>query len=361
MHQSKLPENFIRTIKSVLPEFSGNGNDLISSYALDSFDLMTLRALLEEGLRVRYDDSSWIKIKKFHEFSTLAVSQGVQTLNYFDESSAKIERHYKLNMPQMNVSGLSEYWYLKEIGDMHWKMIASSLDVASDKILDQAGNRLYATFVRIKFTSTTSLREFNENDPIQLSAELSRFGSFYLSENILKKNDQTMKAELVTSFVARGVNNSELYKSIPIEEPKVSLHSYTEIPKLIEQYHHVRKNEQPLFDETVAPIFQCSYTLDPYHDINGVGLLYFAAYPHIFDVCERAFMNAKKLQKDWSFLSSTISRDIFYLGNSDLSDEIIYNLRKFSETNGKFTFVSELVRKSDGKRVSVCVCEKGTV
>ena len=34
-----------------------------------------------------------------------------------------------------------------------------------------------------------------------------------------------------------------------------------------------------------AAIFDSEYEIVPFHDINGVGLLYFAAYPIISDIC----------------------------------------------------------------------------
>ena len=36
-------------------------------------------------------------------------------------------------------------------------------------------------------------------------------------------------------------------------------------------------------------LFEAEYKIVPYHDINGVGLLYFAAYPTISDICELAY------------------------------------------------------------------------
>lgn len=358
MLQTKLPDAFCRAIRAVLPDFNGDGSKLISDYEVDSFDLMVLRTILEEDLRIRYEDSEWVKIKKFSDYLTLASAIPLEMENFKREGGAQIERHYQINMPQMNISGLSEYWYLKEIGDMHWRTIASSLDVPSDRILDQMGNRLYATFVRIRFSSTHSLQTFKENDPLRISSELSRFGNFFLSMNTVKSGDKKMNAELVTSFVARGSRNSDLLKSVPVEQPKNAMKVYTEVPKLVEEYHLVRKNQIKTFNFSEEVIFEDTYQLDPFHDLNGVGLLYFAAYPHIFDVCERNYMRSREPTQDWAFSASTLSRDIYYLGNADLADEILYRLRSCSETNGVITFVSELIRKSDGKRVSLCIVQK---
>lgn len=364
MPTNNLPESLTRVISTVVRDFKGHGSHSLKEYSIDSFDLMTLRASLEEELKLFYSDEDWVEIKLFSDFVKYA--KDLTHTKEFSPEAFDLSRSYKLNMPQMNVSGLSEYWYLKEIGDMHWRMIASSLGVPSDQILDTENRRLYATFVRIKYTSTNNFFDFRENDQINLRSEMGRFGSFFLTDSSLQSIDKMIKAELVTNFVARGGDNSSLFKSVPAEEVKVQLKNYTEIPSLIENYHLVRKNqvqtitfEKLSFTISDKALFETNYKLDPYHDINGVGLLYFAAYPHIYDVGEREFMNTKSLPKDWAFYSSTEGRDIFYLGNADLNENLKYRLLDFREENNSFYFLAELIRMSDNKRVSLCISKKG--
>lgn len=363
MLPGELTPEFVSLVKTVVTDFDGDGNKFLKEYSIDSFDLMTLRSLLEEDLRIRFSDQEWMNVRKFSDlFKKISSDKRLEA----EEKSLTCEREYQLNMPQMNVSGLSEYWYLKEIGDMHWKMIASSLGVPSDLILDNEGKRLYSTFVRIKFSSSAAFVNFKENDVLKLGCEISRFGNFFLSENILISNDKTIKAELVTSFVARGKGNSNLYKSTPAEEVKKNVRNHFSIPELIAKYHLIRKEQITnyeidgiSFDLTAPPLFELDYKLDPYHDLNGVGLLYYAAYPHIYDFCERMYMNEKFIEKEWSFNSSSIFRDIFYLGNVDLNDTIMYRLLGYYEDDKAVYFASELVRKSDMKKVSVAIIKKG--
>lgn len=363
MLPNELPLPIVQVIQSVVPDFKGDGSEPLTKYAIDSFDFMTLRSLLEEELRIRFTDDEWIAVKKFSD-----LSKKIGSHDKVDEDSETValERDYLLNMPQMNVSGLSEYWYLKEIGDMHWRMIAACLNVPSDQILDKEGQRLYSTFVRIKYSSSHSFINFKENDQMNLRCEMSRFGNFFLSRNKLKSGDKVVQAELVTSFVARGKGNTDLYKSTPAEEVKLKVKNHSAIPDLIDRYHVIRKEQSTTydidgitFDLKVNAIFEEEYKLDPYHDLNGVGLLYFASYPHIFDYCERSFMNNKNPDKEWSFDSAIQSRDIFYLGNVDLKDGITYRLLGYIERNNIAYFAAELVRKSDQKRLSLSITRKG--
>ena len=78
------------------------------------------------------------------------------------------KREFELNMPQMSFYGLSEQWLTKELGDMHWAMLCDSFGCKSDALIDSAGNRLYSSFVRVRFQSSTSLGKFDENEKITL-------------------------------------------------------------------------------------------------------------------------------------------------------------------------------------------------
>ena len=86
------------------------------------------------------------------------------------------ERHYELNMPQMSLGGLSEAWLFREIGDIHWTMLSSGLESPSSELADANGDRLYATFTRLKLTSTASLLAFAENESITARGKIARFG-----------------------------------------------------------------------------------------------------------------------------------------------------------------------------------------
>ena len=77
-----------------------------------------------------------------------------------------ITKKYKqtISMPQMALTGLSESWLMKEIGDCHWHMLCENLGLKSNEIFDEFGNRLYAAFVRIKTESCNSLKDYMENE-----------------------------------------------------------------------------------------------------------------------------------------------------------------------------------------------------
>ncbi|MEM6736199.1 MAG: hypothetical protein AAF620_09040, partial [Bacteroidota bacterium] len=74
-----------------------------------------------------------------------------------------LERKYSLSMPQLLWGGLNENWLLKELGDLHWQQITDALNTPSDRLTDSRGERLYASFVRVEW-SGSSTRSFGENE-----------------------------------------------------------------------------------------------------------------------------------------------------------------------------------------------------
>src|SRR5205823_3890130 len=79
-------------------------------------------------------------------------------------------------------SPLSENWLFKELGDIHWELLSKGLKTSSSNTKDETGNRLYATFTRIRIISI-SLNDIKENDTLEFKAELKRFGlSTYISD-----------------------------------------------------------------------------------------------------------------------------------------------------------------------------------
>ena len=52
------------------------------------------------------------------------------------------------------------------------------------------------------------------------------------------------------------------------------------------------------FSLASSPGWTREYVIDPYDDVNGVGLLYFASYPKIADRCERLFAHEQGLLGD---------------------------------------------------------------
>ena len=108
-------------------------------------------------------------------------------------------------MPQMSLGGLSEAWLFREIGDIHWTMLSSGLESPSSELADANGDRLYATFTRLKLTSTASLLAFAENESITARGKIARFGGgVFFSDVAIGNDSRLIEAQIMTSFTKRS-------------------------------------------------------------------------------------------------------------------------------------------------------------
>lgn len=271
--------------------------------------------------------------------------------------------NYVINMPQMAVEALSENWLFKEIGGFHWDLICEGLETKSFDIKNDTANRLYATFVRIRIVSEINLKAFKENETASLTGAMSRYGnSMYFSDLEFSAKDKIVKAELMTTFSIRDdVDNTKLAKS----EPSSGVNKVPvlkKFPLFGNQYRLAKKRilkelEYKDYKFSISydeePLGSVPYALNPFYDINGVNLLYFAAYPIINDICEGRYMNEHGKSDIkfamWEDDFSTCYKDVFYYANCNLSDSLSYELLelKVLDTN-TVQLSSNLKRNSDG-------------
>ena len=344
----------------------------IEDCGLDSFELITLRTALEQAENTTIPDQEWGAVQKLSDIARLAAFESASitaapvelsattdaALPSLSDTSAsatvamgRADRSFALNMPQMALAGLSESWLLKELGDLHWAMLTHFLGQDSGAIKDETGSRLYATFTRIKFDSKTGLRAFNENDQVEMASKLNRFGaSFFFAEHNVASPNGALRARSMSTFAKYGErgNNTSLMKGTPAIPSPDAVPSLSEFPKFGTQYRERRAVE----DEGEA-LFECEYEQQGPHDINGVGLLYFAAYPIIFDICLGRFEGAEFL-----LTHSTISKDVCYFANAEPTETLVFRIHQRAEADGEVHHTATLSRKSDDKRMATIVGAK---
>jgi probable biosynthetic protein (TIGR04098 family) len=266
--------------------------------------------------------------------------------------SLQTERRYDLNMPQMALGALSEAWLFRELGDLHWTLISQGLRAPSSQLSDANGDRLYATFTRLRWSGTKPLKAFAENDRVSARAAIKRFGNgVFFGEIAFGAEQKHIDVQLMSSFTKRSSSSSNLsllkgQPHVPADSPIPVL---DELPAFAQEYRQVRAATHS------SVLFEHEYRILPYHDINGVGLLYFAAYPTINDLCEMHYFADNP---EWCLRSSTLSRDIHYYGNCNLTDKILYRLHDVKDEDGKLTLTSSLTRASDSTMIANLITTK---
>lgn len=346
----------ILLLKKILPAIPVElFNRPFNEAGIDSMDLLQLRTELEKHAAI--NDKEWLSFHSLNDICNGIVLNSTSDLTDLDPTNPTIARNYSIDMPQMTLMALSEIWLLKETGNLHWELICKSLNCRSSELLDENKNRLYATFARIRYQSQNDLSEYRENDKLSLQSSLSRWGkNLYFSKASGISSRKNFSVELLSSFSVRNqADNTSLSKSQPNADAS-SIPELANYPLFAEEFKNLKRNQLQsilLMDTTVIVssncLFECDYILNPYSEINGVGLLYFAAYSGICDSCEAKYANAHKdLKVAYELTSYTLARDIFFFGNCNVNDSIVYRLHSFEiNKDGIISSQSSLYRKSD--------------
>jgi probable biosynthetic protein (TIGR04098 family) len=327
--------------------------DLATPFAdlgVDSFGMLALRASLEETSGTIVADDVWSSVvAPADAIRVFSDAQSGHTRAHPEIRPVSELRSYQINMPQMAAGSLSEAWLFKEIGDLHWGQIANGLGVPSSRIADAEGRRLYATFTRVRIDSTAPLASYAENDTITIEGKIARYGvRFFFNDANVEGSGKSIRVRLMSSFSKFG----ETTTNTSLVGAELSLADGCGIPGLAELPEFAREYRAQRTAALAQPIFECEYAIVPYHDINGVGLLYFAAYPIINDICAGRYAGRSYANY------STRRRDIFYFANCDAGETLIYRIHRWTTTDDGIEVEESLSRKSDATLMSYSLTHK---
>ncbi|MDR2206979.1 MAG: phosphopantetheine-binding protein [Flavobacteriaceae bacterium] len=350
-------------VQRILPDIKEEHFDSeFKNLAIDSIDLVSLRVEIENRLGKMIPNRDWLSFKNLNDiFAFCEKENSEKEIKFSEKTTVKTEKNRNyITMPQMCLEALSENWLFKESGDLHWDLLCKGLETSSSELKDDLGNRLYATFVRIRIDGNHNLSDFKENNPYEFDAELSRFGlGMFFSKINFKSLEKNIKMDMMTSFsIRKSTTNKHLTKSQPnIENCKIPQNP--EFPDFGNEYRLIKKEEQKtlnhrdyIFNISDNQMFTREYSLNPYYDLNGVGLLYFAAYPVISDFCELQYFHGLG-KTDWAENYFTIFRDVMYYANCDANDKIVYVLNSVEDiSENRVKIQAMLYRKSDNKMMA---------
>lgn len=214
---------------------------------------------------------------------------------------------------------------------------------------DIDGNRLLATFTRVQIDSTVPLTTYIENEPIAIERKISRYGSaMFFNDASVTGEGKVTKLRVMSSFSKFGeaATNISLQPAQLHIAADYGIPALAALPQFAEEYR-LRRNAP-----VAAPVFECEYSIAPCYDINGVGLLYFAACPMINDICAGRYAGP-------SYAGfSTLRRDVFYSANCDADDTVIYRIHRWHATDGGIEAEESISRKSDGAVMSYSLTAK---
>ena len=279
-----------------------------------------------------------------------------------------------IHLPQTDATGLSENWLFKHCGEMHWNCLCAAMGVSGvndQQMRDDAGKRLYPTFVAIKGRYATPLSMVQMDQHFKTTVELNHFGRAFFHSAIVFGNEAArFELEMLTTFAARDKNElNNLHQSLPaanLAYKSRPLKSRPPILKLSQALRHGDAMEYDFLGYRFAvsenPVgLQMSFEPSPYIDYNGAGLLYFAAYPTIADTIERRLIGKHHLAdtaRDWAVQTSTIARDVFYYRNLDLGNTLIATLKRFDRVGENVILDTLLTNEADGTPLAEIITAK---
>lgn len=323
-----------------------------SQLGLDSFDLLSLRLAVEEAIGIQVADADWVAIACPNDLHTLAARAAAPAAPPAEAGVALVDS-IEIAMPQMALSGLSESWLMKALGDWHWRLIGRALGTRPADIADGFGNRLYPTFTRVAFTASAPLGAFEEGERLDVRASLSRYGTglFFSSVRLDGASGRSIEAELMSSFAQRGASggNEGLLRGQPLLPEACAAPALREMPAFGRVYAERRRSR----DAARPVLASVWYDILPQHDINGVGLLYYAAYPMIAEICR---MRLADDPAGWATRTSTIARDICYFANADPGARLEWRLHRDEGGEGLATEAS--IVRGDGAVMALVASRK---
>lgn len=317
-------------------------------------DQVAIRVATEKHFGFEVSDSQWYSFDNLQAVFKYFTASPKSVITTAPAKVINLERTHEIRMPQMSNCGLSENWLFKEIGDIHWSLLSVGLGQKSSLMEDGAGNRLYATFIRIRL-STNPLNHYSENDSLMLTGEIKRNGSNTYFSNIQgESGGNRIEANLMTSFTLREADdNTQISKSTPIENNN-QIGQLNKIPEFFNEYRLLKKGLKEeldhngrIFPITSEIISEASHTINPFYEVNGLGLLYFSCYPIISDSSLRRYLSEKVGAEYANF--HTVYRDVFYFSNCNASDTVVAELNFVEVSDRRITTATSLKRLSDGR------------
>jgi probable biosynthetic protein (TIGR04098 family) len=277
------------------------------------------------------------------------------------------EKRCRLEMPQLAMGGLSEFWLLKEIGRRHWEHVFAHLGVSPTEFCHSDGSRIYPTFARIRFSASKPLRRFQENELLDIaSVRFKRAAGYSFSEFEIKSAESHLITTEALSIDARRRGKGNGLARTASQQPPQELLA----EPLWVEFDQAKREFAASRDTTGLNggrkrVHEYIHEINPYYEVNGVNLLYFAAHPIIANLAERDLAKRNHAEyTNWAFTYSTVSCDVFFFRNCNLTDRVRCRI-EYSDLDdaswldqGAVVSRVALHRASDGKLMSVVQTRK---
>jgi probable biosynthetic protein (TIGR04098 family) len=277
-------------------------------------------------------------------------------------------RSLRVGMPHLNAAGLSESWLFRHAGDELWQALGARWGTATSEFRSESGARLYPTFLAVRAAYGTPLSGVGEDDTLASHVALPWAARGYNHAWVtLKGARHRMRFEMLTMLAARSPTG-ELRAAQPSARIAHAIEPSSEqAPALVALAKAARRGARhPDAFSGEAParpltsMGSVRYEPSPYSDFNGAGLLYFASFVSIADTAERLLIRDLDgaPSADWSTVTSTLRRDVFYYGNIRIGDAVSTHLLAIDWGQGTVKTHLRVLRERDDRTLADLVTLK---
>lgn len=212
----------------------------------------------------------------------------------------------RLGMAELQPDGISEQWFLKFSGDVHWSLIAKAMGQKHAVFEDVNGQEVYAAFC-VTSLSLQPMIGLLAKDVI-ISSRIYQVNQHQIGSihHVTLCDDVIASLAMISTFVSHGEERTNRSIIRNKNMPQLSLGAAPQsLARLAENARVVAKKS---IGEAQNAIHVCDIKPCRSLDFNAVGLLYF---PSFSKFAERAEDHHHEMMKP------LVTRDVVYLGNVD--------------------------------------------
>ncbi|UWQ17464.1 Pnap_2097 family protein [Jannaschia sp. M317] len=225
-------------------------------------------------------------------------------------------------MAHLAPRGISEDWWLKHLGDVHWQLIADAVGQHTTVFRDAQGRQLYAAFCATEVTQAQpDLAGLGEGLEVQSALWAAGRSRIQSNHRLLSKGREVATFRLVSTFVAHmqaGLNASVRRATpylIPVLDPAPDDFAATASAQAKARRSEARNSGSGVTLRTQAGT-----------DFNAVGLLYFPSYTRLIEQTEATVGS----RSAWTPIKR---RQVLYFGNIEL-DEPVFGTQSTDQSGG---------------------------
>jgi probable biosynthetic protein (TIGR04099 family) len=237
----------------------------------------------------------------------------------------------RLGMAELQPDGLSEQWFLKFSGDIHWSLIAEAMGQKHAVFEDVNGQEVYAAFcvTSLAFQPMTSLLAKD----VIISSRIYQVNQHQIGSihKVMLCEDVIASLSMISTFVSHGKDRSNRSIIRNKNMPQLLLDAAPQ--SLVQLAENARIAAKKPISEVESAIHIIDIKPCRSLDFNAVGLLYF---PSFSNFAERAENHHHKI------IEPLVKRDVVYLGNVDQDVSI-----------GLYALGSDVyIKRDDGKLIA---------